>query len=151
MADEEAAKVETTTTETKVDKKSNKKFPVFPIIGAAILIAVAVVLCVVLGGNKVVGKYNLYAYIQNDEENTSMVELLKSFGMNITVDFKDNKTGVLETVGGDETNKQEFTYDDKKITIKNGSNTEETEYKLDGDYVTITVGDEKMKFKRDGK
>jgi len=149
MADEEAAKVESTT-ETKVEK-SNKKFPIFPIIGAAILIAVAVVLCVILGGNKVVGKYDLYAYIQNDEENTSMVELLKSFGMKVSVEFKDNKTGVLETVGGDETTTQDFTYDDKKITIKSGSETEETEYKVDGDYVTVTIGDEKMKFKRQGK
>ena len=43
------------------------------------------------------------------------------------------------------------TYDDKKIKLEADGETKETDYKLDGDYVTITVETETMKFKRQGK
>ena len=102
-------------------------------------------------GNKVVGKYDLYSYIQDGQENTTMVNLIKGFGMNMTVEFKGDKTGVLETTGGDDASSQKFTYDDKKIKLEADGETKETDYKLDGDYVTITVETETMKFKRQGK
>ena len=148
MADEKAAKAEEA---PKSDAKSNKGI-IGAIIGGIVLVVAAVVLCIVLNsGNKVVGKYDLYSYIQDGQENTTMVNLIKGFGMNMTVEFKGDKTGVLETTGGDDASSQKFTYDDKKIKLEADGETKETDYKLDGDYVTITVETETMKFKRQGK
>ena len=86
---------------------------------AAVAVVIAIVVCVIVFSKPgVVGKYNLTAFIENGEESTEMVDLLKAFGGSYTIEFKKDKTGVLEMKAGDESKSIDFKYDDKKITME---------------------------------
>ena len=95
-----------------------------------------------------------------------MVDLFNLFGAKYTVEFKKDKTGVMETnfdgsglsslVTDDSSSIENtagstvnFTYDGKtiKATSDEGEVTESTYTYKDG-VLTITMGDETMKFKR---
>ncbi len=129
------------------DTKPNKKGLIAGIIAAAaVIIVIACIFC--FGKNNVVGKYDLSAYIQNGEESTQAVELLKALGGSYTVEFKNDKTGVIEFKAGEDNKYIEFKWDNGKITIENDDEKEESEYKLDGDSVTITLDGAGMKFTR---
>ena len=80
----------------------------------------AIVVCVIVFSKPgVVGKYNLTAFIENGEESTEMVDLLKAFGGSYTIEFKKDKTGLLKMGMGDEKQELEFKYDDKEIKLHN--------------------------------
>lgn len=169
------SKTKATATKTTQTKKTRvSKAPIIVIIAALVLVASVVAAIIAFVVNKqpdVVGKYTLVSTVDaNGEENTSMVSLFELFGAKYTVEFKKDKTGVMETslnggglsslVTDDDTddnttdntalgNTVNFTYDDKTIKAKNdeGEVSESTYTYKDG-VLTITMGDETMKFKR---
>ena len=83
------------------EKKKTKPGIIAAICAAVVVVVVAVVAIVVANVNKgssIVGKYTLAAVIDsNGTESTTTVEFMKALGVNYTIEFKDDKTGVLET------------------------------------------------------
>ncbi len=119
---------------------------------AAVAVVIAIVVCVIVFSKPgVVGKYNLTAFIENGEESTEMVDLLKAFGGSYTIEFKKDKTGVLEMKAGDESKSIDFKYDNKKITMEEDGEKEETNYEYKDNTVTLTVEGQGMKFTREEK
>lgn len=143
MAEEKAATPE----------QKSKKGLIASIIAAVAVVVVVIVCVLCFGTPKVVGKYNLSAFIENGEESTSMVDLLKAFGGSYTVEFKKDKTGVLEMKAGDESQTIEFKWNDKELTAKNDETNEDESipYEYKDDVVTLTWEGQGMKFKREGK
>ena len=133
-------------------KKSNKGL-IAGIIAAVVVAAIVIVVVVLNMTPKVVGKFNLQSFIENGEEQTQMVDLLKVFGGSYTIEFKKDKTGVLEMKAGDEGQTIEFKWNDKELTAKNTeTNEDETiPYEYKDDTVVITYDNQGMKFKREGK
>ena len=142
MADEDAAK----TTEQKP-----KTGLIAGIIAAVVVVIVIVCVFAFGGGSKVAGKYNITAFIEDGKESTEMIDLLKAFGGSYTIEFKNDKTGVLEMKAGDENQTMNFKWDDKKIYVDNEGKTEESDYEYKDDTVTVTIEGKGMKFKREGK
>ncbi|MBP5675063.1 hypothetical protein J6W91_01895 [Candidatus Saccharibacteria bacterium] len=134
--------------------KPNKK-----LIGiiAGIVAAVAVVATIIIvalnSTPKVVGKYTISAFIEDGEENTSMIDLIKAFGAEYTVEFKKDKTGILKMGMGDEKQELEFKYDDKEIKATKDGQEEKMTYEYKDDTVILSSSSDstKMKFKREGK
>ena len=125
---------------------------------AAIIAVVALVCALVFSSPKIVGKYELEAFVQNGEEKTEMANLLKTFGGGYTIEFKNDKTGVLIMKGGDLDETMSFKWNGNKITFdsiddKDDEDTEpslpeETEFTYKDDTITLTFDDEGMKFRR---
>lgn len=131
----------------------NKKPKTGIIAGIAVAVVAIIVILFAFVFNKsgVVGKYNIEAFIENGKESTEMIQLLKAFGGNYTIEFKNDKTGAIEMKAGDESQTINFKWDDKKIKMEQDGETAETEYKYENDTVTVTVEGKSMKFKREGK
>ena len=135
---------------TATPTKSNKGL--IAGICAAVAAVIIIVVCVlVFNKPSIVGKYNLTAFIENGEETTEMVDLLKAFGGTYTIEFKNDKTGVLEMKAGDESQSVNFKYTDKKITLEQDGEKEETDYTFKDKTVTVTVNGQGMKFEREEK
>jgi flagellar basal body-associated protein FliL len=140
------------------------------VVVAAIIAVVAIIIIMANGADPVIGKYNIYAYVDKDgKESTQEIALVKAFGANITIEFKKDNTGEIVTdysgssfLNSEENSEAEtkqsqaFNWKDGKITglQKEGDKdaTESGEYKLSDDkkYVIIsTEGEEKsIKFER---
>lgn len=130
---------------------SSKKGLIAGII-AAVAVVIAIIVCVlVFSKPSIVGKYNLTAFIEDGKESTEMIDFLKAFGGSYTIEFKKDKTGVLEMKAGDESKTIDFKYDDKKIKMEDDGETEETDYEYKDNTVTITVEGQGMKFTREEK
>ena len=125
----------------------------------AIIIAVVALVCaLVFSSPKIVGKYELEAFVQNGEEQTEMANLLKTFGGGYTIELKSDKTGVLIMKGGDLDETMNFKWNGNKITFddindddedkKEPALPEETDFTYKDDTITITFDGEGMKFKR---
>ena len=125
---------------------------------AAIIAVVALVCALVFSSPKIVGKYELEAFVQNGEEQTEMADLLKTFGGGYTIEFKSDKTGVLIMKGGDLDETMNFKWNGNKITFDNIDDKddeddelslpEETDFTYKDDTITIAFDGEGMKFKR---
>ncbi|MBR3153156.1 MAG: hypothetical protein IKF52_06135 [Clostridia bacterium] len=90
---------------------------------------------------EVVGKYDLIEMSEGDETYTeSDLETLKTMGLSITMELKDDGTGVMTMYGEDE----EFEYDEKNITV----NGVKTEYKYKDGKLTVEEDDTKMVFEK---
>ena len=87
------------------------------------------------------GKYELIE-MSSGETIYSQEELnaLKSFGLSITLEVRDDKTGTLDMSG----DKQEFTYDNKNISINNQS----TQYIIDDNKITFEQDGDKLVFQK---
>ena len=133
--------------------KPNKKIiGIIAGIVAAVAVVVAIVVVALNSTPKVVGKYTIASFIENGEEQTSMVDLIKAFGAEYTVEFKKDKTGLLKMGMGDEKQELEFKYDDKEIKASKDGEEETMKYEYKDDTVTLTSKDgSAMKFKREGK
>lgn len=130
---------------------TNKKGLIAGII-AAVAVVVVIIVCILMSGPKVVGKYTLSAMIENGEEKTELVDLIKQYGGTYTIEFKKDKTGVLEMKMGDEGQTIEFKYDDKElkpVKVEEGENDQAIPYTYKDNTVTITMDDEGMKFTRE--
>ena len=138
--------------EEAAEKKNNKGL--IGIIAGIVAAVVAIAVIVVIAINstpKVIGKYNIVSYIENGEESTEMIDILKAFGGDYTIEFKSDKTGTMEVKGGDNSQTVNFKWDDKKIKIEQDGKTEESDYTYKDDTVTLTFEGQGMKFKREGK
>lgn len=137
--------------ESATPNTTNKKGLITGII-AAVAVIVAIIVCVlVFSKPSVVGKYNLSAFIEDGKESTEMIDLLKAFGGSYSIEFKKDKTGVLEMKAGDESKTIEFKYDDKKIKMEEDGEVEETDYEYKDGTVKVTVDGKGMKFTREEK
>ena len=151
-------------------EEKKKKTGLIVAICAAVVVAIAAVVTVLVinlnKGNAVVGKYNLYATVDSEgNESTSIVDFLKAFGASETIEFKEDKTGLFEikanggmfsafTEGEDSNNSNTsvpFTWDDKKIKSTSDAGNLDTEYTYKDDTVTLTYDGQSLKFKREGK
>ena len=148
-------------------KKMNGGVIAAIVIGVIAVIA-AVVAVVVINVTKpnIVGKYTLTATIDSEgDESTTTVDFMKAFGTSETIEFRDDKTGVLEVkmdasflsaFTSDETDSDvtnttstTFTYDDKKIKGTNDSGEFESEYEFKDGAIILKMGDETMKFTKE--
>ena len=148
-------------------KKKMNKGIIACICVAVVAVIAAIVAVIVINVNKpnIVGKYTLTATIDSEgNESTTTVDLMKAFGASETIEFRDDKTGILEVEMGssfmsafssDETDSDatntastKFTYDDKKLKGAEG-NDFEADYEFKDGAVLVTVGDETMKFTKD--
>lgn len=142
MADSKAAETE----------QKPKKGLIAGIIGAIAVIIIIVICVIAFGKPSIVGKYNLTAFIQDGKETTEMLDFMKALGGSYTIEFKKDKTGVLEMKAGDESQSFNFKYDDKKVDFDEESEMEDAEYEFKDNTVTIKSDDgEGMKFVREGK
>ncbi len=81
------------------EKKMNKGI-IAGICAAVVVVIVAIVAVIVVNLVKpgIVGKYTLAAVIDsNGNESTETVEFMKALGVNYTIEFKDDGTGILNT------------------------------------------------------
>lgn len=156
-------------------KKTNKGL-IAGICAAVVAVITAVVVAIVINVAKpsIVGKYALTATIDPEgNESTTTVDLMKAFGTSYTIEFKDDKTGVLEVIVDtsyfdalvDDDDEEEeddgydyedntstttvFTYDGKKITGSNSSGEVEAEYEFKDGAVILNMDGEKMKFTKE--
>ena len=121
-------------------------------------IAIIAFVCVtVFNSPKVVGKYELAAFIQNGEEKTEMVDLLKSFGGGYTIEFKNDKTGELLMRAGDKSEAWKFTWNGNNMKFEKDTDDEdddedmipvETTFEYKNNTITMTFEDQGMKFSR---
>ncbi len=123
----------------------------------AITIAIFVFVCVtVFNSPKVVGNYELSAFIQNGDETTEMVDLLKSFGGGYTIEFKNDKTGELFMKAGDRSENWKFTWNGNNIKFEESDEEAEDEdaiptestFEYKDNTITLTFDGQGMKFSR---
>ena len=134
--------------EETAPKKANKGL-IGAIIAAVVVVIIAIVAVCLNSSSKIVGKYNLTAFIQDGKEETSMVELLKAFGGSYTIEFKKDKTGVIEMKAQDSSESIEFKWEGKKIKMEEDGETIETDFEYKNDTVTVTIEGQGMKFERE--
>ncbi|MBQ3309392.1 hypothetical protein IJG78_01805 [Candidatus Saccharibacteria bacterium] len=162
MAEENAKK----TNSKKTDKKVNKGLIAGIIAAVVAVIAIVVTVILINAAPKVVGKYNLVAFVDSDgNESTSMVDFIKAFGGNYTIEFKNDRTGVLEvsvdsslfssddsTSSSDSSNNSvKFTYTDKKVKFDKDGQTEEADYEYKDGTVKLNYDGQGMKFEKEKK
>ncbi len=157
------------------EKKMNKGL-VAGIVAAVVAVIVAVTVVVVMNVTKtnIVGSYKLSAIIDSEgNESQDSLSMLKAFGMDYMIEFKDGGTGVLtvkvdsEALGSfmsaftsddsaesatsaiPEETKIDFTYDGKKIklsTAVTGSTITEMDYEVKDGAAIVSMDSQKMKF-----
>lgn len=147
MAEEKKATKATKTTDTK--KENSNKKPL--IIGIVAVVVVAAVTFIILGvcgvfGAKVppAGEYELVDMIKDGESQSSMLDLMKAFGVSPSLTVNSDKTGKMNITGEGET--EEVTFTDSKIKSK--STGEETDYTFKDGKITIKVEGEEMVFQK---
>ncbi|MBR2864097.1 hypothetical protein IKE88_00935 [Candidatus Saccharibacteria bacterium] len=147
MAEEKKATKATKTTDTKKETSNNKPL----IIGIVAVAVVAVATFIILGvcgvfGSKVppAGEYELVDMIKDGESQSSMISLMKAFGVSPSLTINSDKTGKMNITGEGEA--EEVTFTDTKIKSK--STGEETDYTFKDGKVTIKAEDEEMVFQK---
>lgn len=172
MANTKAKKpVKAKTTKTKkTETVKVSKGPIIVIIAALVLIAsviTTIIVCVINKQPNVVGKYTLVSTINaNGEEDTSAADAFKLFGAKYTIEFKDDKTGVmgatfdgsgLSSLFTDNNSENDsttgsivnFTYDKNSIKTQTDEGEKTYTYTYKDGVITITMNEETMNFKRD--
>lgn len=161
MAEENAKK----TNSKKTDKKVNKGLIAGIIAAVVAVIAIVVTVILINAAPKVAGKYNLVAFVDSDgNESTTMVDFIKAFGGNYTIEFKNDRTGVLEVSvdsslsssddgeSSDSSNNSiKFTYTDKKVKFDKDGQTEEADYEYKDGTVKLNYDGQGMKFEKEKK
>lgn len=111
---------------------------------SVLCVLVLTVMLTACGKDSIVGKYT--AVEMSSEEQTMSIETLKSLGMTIELEVKDDKTAKLSMMG----ESVDLTYDDKTFTGKNEETgeTESISYKLEGNKLTLEMKDEKIVFEK---
>jgi len=100
-------------------------------------------LCLMTGckGKSPVGIYKLFNMIDSESDDyTDTIKTMEDLGLTITIEFKEDKTGVFTIYGVD----TDFTWDDKAITVNDVSET----YELKGDTLTLQESEAKLIFQR---
>lgn len=151
------------------EKKKMNKGIIACICIAVVAIIAAVVAVVVINVTKpnIVGKYVLTATIDSEgKESTTTVDFMKAFGAGYKIEFKSDKTGVMEVTmdanylnaftddeddssAASNTTTTNFTYDDKKIKGVSETGELEAEYEFKDGAVILNMGGEKMKFTKE--
>lgn len=150
------------------EKKKTNKGLIIGIIAAVVVAIAAIVTVVVINVTKpnIVGRYVLSATIDSEgKESTTTVDFMKAFGASETIEFKNDKTGVLEikmdasylsAFTSDETDSNvsattttTFTYDDKTLKGSNDSGEFEASYEFKDGAVILEMSGEKMKFTKE--
>ena len=158
-------KAETKPEVKKETKAKTKKWLIPTICGVVIAAVIAVIVVVVVNVVKpgLVGVYTLSATIDSEgTESTATADFMKALGLNYTIEFKDDGTGVLKTevatkIGeGDEGSEGEddrnmvtnFTYANGKIKAENDAGIFEADYELKDGAIILNIAGEIMKFSR---
>ena len=122
--------VKETTEKTNSNKGNSKKGLIIgAIIGAIVLIVAAILVFVVIkpfSRVSLVGKYDLTSMETNGEDQSSMIALMKAFGMSATIEIENDKEGKISMFGDE----AKFTYD--KDTFRFESTDDEDEGSLGG-------------------
>ena len=134
---------------------TKKKGIIAGIIVAAIAI-ITFVCIVVFNSPKVVGNYELQAFIQNGEETTEVAELLKSFGGGYTIEFKSDKTGEMTMKAGDRSETWTFTWNGNKVKFDKEDEEDDDEeaipvestFEYKDNTITLDLDGRGIKFKR---
>ena len=93
------------------------------------------------GSKNIAGYYELYEMSSGDQSYSHEdIENLKSLGLNVTLELKDDKTGVLNLFG--ET--VELTYDKTNMIVDN----EPAPYKIEDGKITMEQDGEKLVFQK---
>lgn len=136
---------------------------IFGIFIAVILILTMIFFATRYGGKPLAGTYDIYSYTNDGKEDTESVDKLKGYGMNIEIIFNTDKTGTISYSGGASSQTRTFAYDNKNVVFDNkedassekdsdseNSNSEKqtASYTHSGDFITLKLGDENIKFKR---
>lgn len=108
------------------------------------LIAFSAIACT--GSSKLIGTWVLDS--GGDEETASSVELMKAFGMEMSIEFKSGGKGIRKTVYGDEVESAEFTYEfkDGKVIV-DGANSEGS-LRLEGNKLIMETEGMQLIFKK---
>ncbi len=92
-------------------------------------------------GKTPVGTYKLVNMSDAEADDYSeTIKTMEDLGLTITIEFKEDKTGVFTIYGVD----TDFAWDDKAITVGDVSET----YELKGDTLTLQESDAKLIFQR---
>lgn len=151
--------------EEKTAKKKMSKGVIAAICAGVVAVIAVVVTVIVINVTRpsIVGKYVLSATIDSEgNESTTTVDFMKAFGATYTIEFKGDKTGVMEVkmdasylsaFTEDETDSKAsntttttFTYDDKKVKGTDDNGNFESDYEFKDGAVILTVSGETMKF-----
>lgn len=106
------------------------------------LLVVCLLACLVACGGSSKGPSGKYTLVSMDADGMSMdAEMLKSLGLEITIEFNSDGTGTLDMAGESES----FEWKDNKITSSNGG---EMTFVLDGNTLTISEDEGTMVFEK---
>lgn len=111
---------------------------------SVLCVLVLTVMLTACGKETIVGKYTVVEMSSGGQ--TMSAETLKSLGMTIELEVKEDKTAFLSMMGEG----IELTYDDKAFTGKDEETGEEKSipYKLDGKKLTLEIEGEKIVFQK---
>lgn len=133
--------------EDKKEKKSGKKGTIIGIsIAGVVVIAIAVTLVVLINNGvftklDITGTYSLVGMKDGERTYTKDdLQLLKSFGLTVSLELREDKTGTLNLFG----DKTEFTYDSKNL-IMDG---EKTPYTLNDNEITMEHNGSSLTFSK---
>lgn len=132
--------------EEKATKTEKKKFSKGAIIGciagAVVLIAIIVALIIINPFKRasMIGKYDLTGMTSNGEDQSSMIEALKAFGVTAELEITDDRNGKINIFG----DSSDFTYDNKQFHFEFKSDEEDDDEEID-----ISMKDADYSFKDD--
>lgn len=136
---------------------------IFGIFIAFILVLTMILFATRYGGKPLAGTYDIYSYTNDGKEDIESVNKLKGYGMNIEIIFNTDKTGTITYSGGASSQTRTFAYDNKNVVFdnkedsstekdsgsKNSNSKKQTaSYTHSGNFITLKLGDEIIKFKR---
>lgn len=126
-------------------KTKNNKGLIIGIVIAAVVVIIAVGYFAfskgILGIKNIVGYYELYEMSSGDESYSHEdLESLKSLGLNVTLELREDKTGTLSLFGEE----MELTYDSKNMTVDG----ESTPYKVEDGKLSMEQDGEKLVFEK---
>lgn len=134
------------TTVNEENKKNNNGLIIGIIIAAVVVLLV--VGCAVFGkefiGKNLVGYYELFEMSSGDENYSHEdLESLKSLGLEVTLELREDKTGTLNLFG----ESMELTYDGKNMTVDG----ESAPYSFKDGKITMEQDGEKLVFEKTEK
>ncbi len=135
-------------TTENIEKTKNKRGFIIGITVVAVVLIIVIGYFIFgkgsLGSKNIVGYYELYE-MHSDDENYSYDDLqsLKSLGLIVTLELRDDKTGTLNLFG--ET--MELTYDNSNMTVDG----ESAPYNVEDGKITMEQDGEKLVFQKADK
>lgn len=121
----------------------NKKGLIIGIVVVVIVAVIAIIGCIAIksGSKNIVGTYELVSMVNEGEEiSEDDIALMKSFGLYVTLELKEDKTGVMSMFGEE----FELTYDKNNFVIDD----ETCPYTVSDETITLEQGEDKLVFQK---